>query len=56
MSLALYHKTKNKEYLLRAAVFEFEAANEAKKITPKVIDSVKENSNRLSIKIAMLCI
>ncbi len=28
MSLALYHKTKNKEYLLRAAVFEFEAANE----------------------------
>ncbi|ELR7027634.1 ATP-dependent nuclease subunit B, partial [Campylobacter jejuni] len=42
MSLALYHKTKNKEYLLRAAVFEFEAANEAKKITPKVIDSVKE--------------
>lgn len=42
MSLTLYHKTKNKEYLLRAAVFEFEAANEAKKITPKVIDSVKE--------------
>ncbi len=42
MSLELYNKTQNKEYLLRTAVFEFESANLSKKITPKIINSVKE--------------
>ncbi|MFQ6341856.1 tetratricopeptide repeat protein [Campylobacter sp. VTCC 70190] len=42
MSLTLFDKTKNKEYLLKAAIFEFEAANAAKKISPKILNSIKE--------------
>ncbi|MBM0637532.1 ATP-dependent nuclease subunit B [Campylobacter sp. VicNov18] len=41
ISLKLYHQTKDKEYLLKSAIFEFESANASKKLSPKVIHSVK---------------
>lgn len=42
ISLELYNKTQNKEYLLRAAIFEFENASATKKITTELIHSVKQ--------------
>ncbi|MBZ7936225.1 ATP-dependent nuclease subunit B [Campylobacter sp. B0100352/1] len=42
LSMQVYQRTHNKEYLLRAAVFEFEDASLKKKITPKIIQAVKE--------------
>lgn len=40
LSLQMYKQNNKKEYLLRAAVFEFEAAQSAKNITQKVLYSV----------------
>ncbi|TKX29948.1 tetratricopeptide repeat protein [Campylobacter aviculae] len=42
LSMQIYKRTHNKEYLLRAAVFEFENASLKKKITLKIVQSVKE--------------
>ncbi|MBZ7955349.1 ATP-dependent nuclease subunit B [Campylobacter molothri] len=42
LSMQIYQRTRNKEYLLRAAVFEFEDANLKKKITSKTIQAVRE--------------
>lgn len=41
LSLQKYEQSKDKKYLLSAAVFEFEEATLAKKITPKLVDSVR---------------
>lgn len=46
LSVQIYEHTRNKEYLLRAAVFEFEGANLEKKITPKLVNSVREKFAR----------
>ncbi|EPD3972668.1 tetratricopeptide repeat protein [Campylobacter coli] len=42
LSMQIYKRTQEKEYLLRAAVFEFEEANLNKKITPQVVALVSE--------------
>ncbi|MBK1992893.1 ATP-dependent nuclease subunit B, partial [Campylobacter novaezeelandiae] len=55
LSLKMYEQSGNKEYLMRAAIFEFEQANLDKKITPSLILSVAkkfekgidDNSNAL---------
>lgn len=41
LSLQKYEESKDKKFLLSAAVFEFEEATLTKKITPKLIDSVR---------------
>ncbi|MCX2683222.1 ATP-dependent nuclease subunit B [Campylobacter sp. MIT 21-1685] len=42
LSLRMYQKDKRKEYLLRAAIFEFEAAQNTKNVTQQVLHSVTQ--------------